>query len=44
MTSLMEEADFDMEHVDDLILQSLADEPEEVEPTDENENDSDEEQ
>ena len=44
MTSLMEEADFDMEHVDDLILQSLADEPEEVEPTDENENDTDEEQ
>lgn len=44
MTSLMEEADFDMEHVDDLILQALADEPEELEPTDENENDTGEEQ
>lgn len=44
MTSLMEEADFDMEHVEDLILESLADEPDAEEPTDANENDTEEEQ
>jgi hypothetical protein len=44
MNSLMEEADFDMEHVEELVLQSLVDEPEDEEPTDANENESEEEQ